>query len=38
VPNRDFLPDPNALELADLVLESLEQLGPAQVRGLRVSS
>jgi HAD superfamily hydrolase (TIGR01509 family) len=38
VPNRDFPPDPNALELADLVLESLEQLGPAQVRGLRVSS
>lgn len=35
VPNRDFPPDPDALGLADLVLESLEQLGPAQVRGLR---
>jgi HAD superfamily hydrolase (TIGR01509 family) len=35
VPNRDFPPDPDALQLADLVLESLEELGPAQVRGLR---
>jgi HAD superfamily hydrolase (TIGR01509 family) len=35
VPNRDFPPDPVALDLADLVLDSLEDLGPARVRDLR---
>jgi HAD superfamily hydrolase (TIGR01509 family) len=35
VPNRDFPPEPAALELADLVLDSLESLTPARVRGLR---
>jgi HAD superfamily hydrolase (TIGR01509 family) len=35
VPNRDFPPDPDALELADLVLDSLAELAPAQVRGVR---
>jgi HAD superfamily hydrolase (TIGR01509 family) len=35
VPNRDFPPDPDALELADLVLDSLEKLTPAVVRRLR---
>jgi HAD superfamily hydrolase (TIGR01509 family) len=35
VPNRDFPPAPEALELADLVLDSLEDLRPAQVRALR---
>jgi len=35
VPNRDFRPDPHALDLADLVLESLEQVTPERVRELR---
>ena len=35
VPNRDFPPDPDALELAALVLDSLEELTPAVVRRLR---
>jgi HAD superfamily hydrolase (TIGR01509 family) len=35
VPNRDFPPDPDALELADVVLESLEELAPERVRALR---
>jgi HAD superfamily hydrolase (TIGR01509 family) len=32
VPNRDFPPDPDALELADETLESLEQLSADRVR------
>jgi HAD superfamily hydrolase (TIGR01509 family) len=32
VPNRDFPPEPDALELADAVLDSLEQLTPDEVR------
>jgi HAD superfamily hydrolase (TIGR01509 family) len=35
VPNRDFPPEPGTLELADVVLDSLEELTPDQVRGLR---
>jgi HAD superfamily hydrolase (TIGR01509 family) len=35
VPNRDFPPEPGALELAEVVLDSLEELTPDQVRGLR---
>ncbi len=31
VPNRDFPPDPDALELADVELDSLEQLTPERV-------
>jgi HAD superfamily hydrolase (TIGR01509 family) len=34
VPNRDFAPDPDALALADLVLDSLEELNPDQIRAL----
>jgi HAD superfamily hydrolase (TIGR01509 family) len=34
VPNRDFPPDPDALELADVTLDSLEELTPERVRGL----
>jgi HAD superfamily hydrolase (TIGR01509 family) len=34
VPNRDFPPEPDALELADVVLDSLEELSPERVRGL----
>jgi HAD superfamily hydrolase (TIGR01509 family) len=34
VPNRDFPPDRDALELADEVLDSLAQLTPARVRAL----
>jgi HAD superfamily hydrolase (TIGR01509 family) len=34
VPNRDFPPDPDALELADVILDSLEELTPERVRGL----
>jgi HAD superfamily hydrolase (TIGR01509 family) len=34
VPNPDFPPAAEALELADLVLASLEDLGPAQIRAL----
>jgi HAD superfamily hydrolase (TIGR01509 family) len=35
VPNQDFPPEPDALELADVVLDSLEELTPERVRGLR---
>jgi HAD superfamily hydrolase (TIGR01509 family) len=35
VPNRDFPPDPDALGLADLTLDSLDQLSPERVRSLR---
>lgn len=35
VPNRDFPPDPEALGLADLTLDSLEELSPERVRSLR---
>jgi HAD superfamily hydrolase (TIGR01509 family) len=34
VPNKDFPPEPDALALAALVLDSLEKLGPERVRGL----
>jgi HAD superfamily hydrolase (TIGR01509 family) len=34
VPNKDFPPEPDALALAALVLDSLEELRPVQVRGL----
>ena len=34
VPNRDFPPDPDALGLADLTLDSLDQLSPERVRSL----
>jgi HAD superfamily hydrolase (TIGR01509 family) len=34
VPNKDFPPDPEALSLASLVLDSLEELSPERVRGL----
>jgi HAD superfamily hydrolase (TIGR01509 family) len=34
-PNRDFPPDPDALERASLVLDSLTELTPEAVRGLR---
>ena len=34
VPNREFPPEPAALELADLTLDSLEELTPDRVRGL----
>ena len=34
IPNKDFPPEPEALALAALVLDSLEELGPEQVRGL----
>ena len=34
VPNRDFPPEPDALALAALVLDSLEELGPERVRSL----
>jgi HAD superfamily hydrolase (TIGR01509 family) len=37
VPNRDFPPDPAALELADAALESLEQLTPDRIRAAGVS-
>ena len=35
VPNRDFPPEPSALELADVVLKSLTEVTPALVRDLR---
>lgn len=35
IPNRGFPPEPEALALADVVLESIEALGPAVVAGLR---
>jgi HAD superfamily hydrolase (TIGR01509 family) len=34
IPNKDFPPEPDALALAALVLDSLEELGSEQVRGL----
>ena len=34
VPNRDFPPDPEALGLADLTLDSLEELSPDRIRSL----
>jgi HAD superfamily hydrolase (TIGR01509 family) len=34
IPNRDFPPEPDALALAAVVLDSLEQLTPEQVRAL----
>jgi HAD superfamily hydrolase (TIGR01509 family) len=34
IPNRDFPPEPDALALAALVLDSLEELSPERVRGL----
>jgi HAD superfamily hydrolase (TIGR01509 family) len=37
VPNRDFPPEPEALDLAAVVLDSLEDLSPEQVRSLRVA-
>jgi HAD superfamily hydrolase (TIGR01509 family) len=37
VPNRDFPPDPEALELADEVIDSLTELTPERVRQLRAS-
>jgi HAD superfamily hydrolase (TIGR01509 family) len=36
VPNRDFPPDPDALVLAALTLDSLEELTPERVRGLAI--
>jgi HAD superfamily hydrolase (TIGR01509 family) len=35
IPNRDFPPDPEALALADVVLDSLEELNPERVRSVR---
>jgi HAD superfamily hydrolase (TIGR01509 family) len=35
IPNRDFPPDPEALALADGVLDSLEELNPERIRSLR---
>ena len=35
IPNRDFPPDPEALALADIVLDSLEELNPERVRSVR---
>ncbi len=35
VPNRDFPPERDALELADVALDSLDELTPDHVRGLR---
>lgn len=35
IPNRDFPPDPEALALADVVIDSLEELNPERVRSLR---
>jgi HAD superfamily hydrolase (TIGR01509 family) len=37
VPNRDFPPEPEALDLAAVVLDSLEDLSPERVRSLRVA-
>jgi HAD superfamily hydrolase (TIGR01509 family) len=34
VPNRDFPPDTDALELADVVLDSLKELTPEVIRGV----
>jgi HAD superfamily hydrolase (TIGR01509 family) len=35
VPNEDFPPDPDALALAALVLDSLRELSPERIRGLQ---
>jgi HAD superfamily hydrolase (TIGR01509 family) len=35
IPNRDFPPDPEALALADVVLDSLEELNPERVLSVR---
>jgi len=37
IPNRDFPPDPEALALADVVIDSLEELNPERVRSLRAA-
>ena len=37
VPNQDFPPAPDALALASLVLDSLEELSPERIRGLPVA-
>jgi HAD superfamily hydrolase (TIGR01509 family) len=37
IPNKDFPPDPDALALAALVLESLRELSPDRIRGLRTA-
>ena len=37
VPNKDFPPDPDALALAALVLDSLRELSPERIRGLRTA-
>jgi HAD superfamily hydrolase (TIGR01509 family) len=37
VPNRDFPPEPDALALASLVLDSLEELSPGRIRSLPVA-
>jgi hypothetical protein len=34
IPNRDFPPDPEALALAEVVLDSIRQLGPEVVERL----
>jgi HAD superfamily hydrolase (TIGR01509 family) len=33
IPNKEFPPDPEALALADVVLDSLAELGPPEIRG-----
>jgi hypothetical protein len=35
VPNQDFPPEPDALELADVKLRSLTEVTPEKVRPLR---
>jgi HAD superfamily hydrolase (TIGR01509 family) len=37
VPNKDFPPDPDALALAARVLDSLRELSPERIRGLRTA-
>ena len=37
IPNRDFPPEPDALALAAVVLDSLEQLDPERVRALAIA-
>jgi HAD superfamily hydrolase (TIGR01509 family) len=37
VPNKDFPPDPDALALAAVVLDSLMELSPDRIRGLRTA-
>jgi hypothetical protein len=34
VPNQDFPPEPDALALASLVLDSLEEVNPERIRSL----